>query len=170
MVAVFASSYSKTTQHQSCRAIQAERIESNVRRAILSLNKVNSVLTTNKQLKAIAQQRPNKYATVERHCVNQGYGNWDTCHPNILLDKFFKCDLLINYKGWIIGIDVTTLSDDTDVRAKARQIQSMKRDHDQLGIDIMLVISAQSVPTQAQLVSALDHMIQLGNGVYTTYL
>lgn len=164
MVAVFASSYSKTTQHQSCRAIQAERIESNVRRNILSLNKVKSVLTTNKQLKAIASQRPNKYATVEWHCVNEGYGNWDTCHPNILLDKFFKCDLVVNYKGWIIGIDVTTDSNPLTINKKRSSMTNMKGLYSELEIDkVAILVTKETDPSK--FISVLDNIIKSNDPV-----
>lgn len=57
--------------------------------------------------------------------------------PEELLDVVFSLDLVINYRGWTIGIDVTL--DELYVPRKLGRLRAMAHEHSLIEIDISVV-------------------------------
>lgn len=164
-----ASSHSQFTNSSrmgdnSVKQLQGSYVESQVRRAILSLKKVTPVLMSNQQLKTVASQRPLKFQSVSHYLQLEDYGTWDTAHPNTLLDKFYKCDMVVQYKGWTIGIDVTTDSNPLTINKKRSSMTNMKGLYSSLEIDkVAILVTKETDPSK--FISVLDNIIKSNDPV-----
>lgn len=61
-----------------------------------------------------------------------------TYSDNCLVDRVLGLDAVVNYKGWVIGIDVTL--DPSAVQQKSEKLDSLAIAHRELGIDLTMVV------------------------------
>jgi hypothetical protein len=102
-----------------------------------------------RQLKSVACDRiPAKRQQKAERYLTETWGEREV-PPSEYLDKVFGLDVVIDYKGWRIGLDVTL--DPEAVYSKRRKQQQLMVAYRALGIDKAGVIIADGTPLQEQL-------------------
>ena len=122
--------------------------ESMFRRILYQTPKVKVVTDIDSEKLAVVawEFSQSRYETVAHYLCHENYGTMTTASPNVVLDKFFKVDALVNFKGYYIGIDVTINPD--GVRDKLHQMQKMSNAYTKLGIDrVAVCLVEESIDT-----------------------
>ena len=107
---------------------------------ILAITPKTKLVTVNRDKLAIVAKEFNlsRYETVAEFLASDHHMNWQNATSQVLLDQYYKCDVLVCFKGYHISIDVTT--DKNKCRDKQRHIQSMSVAYEKLGIDKQVVL------------------------------
>ena len=112
----------------SLAALTAEHDLMNAARSL----KASFVSFSIEQLQEIAAEciPAGRKATAERY-LQEIHG--EVIPPSEYLDRVFGLDLVINYRGWVIGLDVTL--DPQALAAKQRKQQYLAGAYSRLGLD-----------------------------------
>jgi hypothetical protein len=123
------------TSYASLAALTAEH---NIMTAARSL-KARLVYFSIEQLQEIAAEciPAGRKATAERY-LQEIHGEY--IPPSEYLDRVFGLDLVIQYRGWVIGLDVTL--DPSALAGKQRKQQYLAGAYSRLGLDKWGVIIA----------------------------
>jgi hypothetical protein len=123
------------TSYASLAALTAEHNIMSQARDI----KARLVYFSTEQLQAVAAEciPAQRKATAESY-LYQIHG--EVIPPSEYLDRVFGLDLVINYRGWVIGLDVTL--DPQALAAKQRKQQYLAGAYSRLGLDKWGVIIA----------------------------
>ena len=134
--------------------------ESLFRRVLYQTPKVKLVSELdNDKLAMVAYEfSQSKFETVAEWLCHENYGTWANAAPNVLLDKFFKIDAYVVYKGYRIGIDVTINPD--AVKDKLSQMQRMSKTYTKLGIDRVAVCLVKGSMNTDIMTQRLNNIIQ----------
>ena len=132
------------TSYASLAALTAEH---NVVTQARSL-KARPVYFTTEELQAVAAEcvPAGRKATAERY-LYEIHGQ--VIPPSEYLDRVFGLDLVINYRGWVIGLDVTLDSD--ALPGKQRKQAYLAGAYSRLGLDKWGVIVAPCPDLKATL-------------------
>jgi hypothetical protein len=110
--------------------------------------KATPVYFTTEELQAIAAEciPAQRKATAESY-LHQIHG--ECIPPSEYLDRVFGLDLVINYRGWLIGLDVTL--DPVALPGKRRKQAYLADAYQKLGLDKWSVILAPCKDLKAEL-------------------
>jgi hypothetical protein len=136
------------TAYASLAALTAEH---NIMTAARDI-KAKFVYFTTEELKAVAAEciPAGRKATAERY-LQEIHG--EHIPPSEYLDRVFGLDMVITYRGWTIGLDVTL--DPQALAAKQRKQQYLAGAYSRLGLDKWGVIVAPCHDLKATLSSII---------------
>ena len=84
--------------------------------------------------------------------------NWASVPPQVILDLVFGLDHTFSWRGWMIGLDVTT--DETAIADKQWKLQQLRPLWTAIGIDCVAVCYVSQSPQPEQLNNALKQIIK----------
>lgn len=133
--------------------------EMRVQRTLSLISKVKFVTIDNNKLDSVAREyNQSRYQTVAEWLCAENYGSWHTSPTQVILDKYYKCDVLVIYKGYYISIDVTV--NPNDVTKKQADIKRMSSAYSKLGVDKQVVLLVERDINTVSLTQALDNVIR----------
>lgn len=140
-------------------------------RVVLSNTKfVKSASFSNGELNRVAMKWQGKYKTVSHYLYREGWGNWLSSPTSILLDKFFKSDVVFQYKGWTVSLDITTNCNIEELSRKKREICALDWAYQELGICKQSIVCMTSDTIDPiKLVRILDKVIKSDEGNVEVY-
>lgn len=133
--------------------------ERRVKQTLAMCPKVKLVTVNRDKLAIVAREFDmSRYETVAEWLASDHKMSWHDATSQVLLDQYYKCDVLVSYKGWHISIDVTTNPD--VVSKKQSDIKRMSSAYSKLGIDKQVVLLVtQKIDTETVTI-ALDNVIR----------
>lgn len=122
-----------------------------------------------KQLVEIAQSLPcgRHRLKTAMPCLLSEYGrqqgkqfkvNWQDVPANVILDYVFGVDVVINFRGWCIGIDITT--NKSAIADKQAKLKKLQRLWSAIGIDYCAVAYVSSYCCTKQTTEALRQVLK----------
>jgi len=69
--------------------------------------------------------------------------DWQNVPASVILDYVYGIDFAINWRGWIVGIDVTTSSDRSIIESKCQKLTTFKKMWQAIGIDCIGIVQLQ---------------------------
>ena len=79
-----------------------------------------------------------------------GSFSYEMVPPSEFLDRVLGIDLLINYRGYVLGIDVTVNGSESKLESKFQTHKFLRRAYESLGFDKVITLQIEKEPLTAE--------------------